>query len=151
VHFFEGAWPLLVLVGPQRMASAEVDEMLKGFDRYFERGERYALLTVMPRGIQLPGARERKQMVDWASSATVRDFTAKLCVGAATLVTNPLMQGALTAILWLWKPPSPHAAVRSVSDGLDFCLERLAAERIPMAESPSVMRGAVDDELREIL
>ena len=151
MKFLEGAWPLLIAVGPMKTTDAELEEMFAGYDRYFQRGERYALMSVTPRGAEGPGARERKKMADWAGSPRVYALSKKLCVGSATLVTNPIMQGALTAILWLWKPAAPHLAVRTVRDGVSFCLERLKAEGIAMPQGADAIRRAVDAEVGSIV
>jgi hypothetical protein len=71
MKFLESAWPLLVAVGPMKLTDAELEEMFSGYERYFERGERYALMSVTPRGAEAPGARERKRMADWAGSPRV--------------------------------------------------------------------------------
>jgi hypothetical protein len=75
----------------------------------------------------------------------------QLCVGSATLVTNPIMQGALTAILWLWKPAAPHLAVRTVRDGITFCLERLTAEGIAMPQGADEIRRATHAAVESIV
>ena len=151
MHFFEGAWPLLVSVGPMQTTDVELEQTWAGYERYFARGERYALMTVSPREAQSPGARERKRMADWANTPRVREFSKKLCVGSATVVPSAIMQGALTAILWLWKPAAPHLAVRTVADGLTFCLERLAAEKVPIPQGPEALRRAVNAEVAQIV
>jgi hypothetical protein len=151
MRFLESAWPLLVTVGPMKTTDAELEEMFAGYERYFARGERYALMSVMPRGAEGPGARERKKLAEWAGSPHVYACSKKFCVGSATLVTNPIMQGALTAILWLWKPAAPHLAVRTVRDGVSFCLERLTAERIAMPQGADAIRRIVDAEVGPIV
>ena len=151
MKFIETGWPLLVAVGGMKTTAAELEEMFSGYERYFERGERYALMSVTPRAADGPGARERKRLADWAGSPRVYAMSKKLCVGSATLVTNPIMQGALTAILWLWKPASPHLVVRSVRDGLTFCLERLTAENVSMPQGADEIRRSIFRELEPVV
>lgn len=151
MRFFEGGWPLLVAINPVRTTDAELESMFAGYERYFARGDRYALMTVSPRGAESPGARERKRMADWASSPRVREFSRKLCVGSATVVTSAVMQGALTAIMWIWKPTSPHLAVRNVNEGMAFCFERLGAERISLPRKADELKRIILAELEGVV
>lgn len=132
MRFVLDALPLVVTVGATTYADTEFDEMCAGFDALFARGERYALITYTPDGGEMPSARARKRIADWADSPRIRSQSKKLCVASATVVQSALARGALTAIMWVWKPAAPHRAVAHAAEGIDWCLERLAAESIPM-------------------
>lgn len=132
MKFVLDVFPLVVSVGARTQTEAEFDEMVAGFDRLFERGDRYALINHTPDGAEVPNARARKRIADWADSPRVRSFSKKLCVGSATIVQSQLARGALTAIMWLWKPVAPHKIVTNPVDAVDWCLDRLTAENVPM-------------------
>ena len=68
----------------------------------------------------MPNARARKRIADWADAPRVRELSKKLCVASATVVAGPISRGALTAIMWLWKPASPHKAVANPSEAIDY-------------------------------
>lgn len=133
MKFVLDVFPVVVTVGGLEYSDEEFSEMLAGYDELFARGERYALITYSPDGAQLPSARDRKRITDWANSPRVRDYSKKLCVGSATVAQNVLMRGALTAITWLWKPSAPHKAVGSPNEAIDWCLHQLegAGVRVP--------------------
>jgi hypothetical protein len=80
VRFVEITFPLIVSVRGTATASSEFDEMLAGFERYFLRGERYALILYTAEGGDLPGARNRKRIAEWANQPRVRALSARLCV-----------------------------------------------------------------------
>ena len=139
VQFNDSLWPLLITMGPDIWTEQNVTEMADGFERYFARGERYALITASPRD-SVMAARERKRVTDWSNTARVRDRSGELCVGSATIVRSALARGALTAIMWIWKPASPHLAVADTNEAMDYALAQLAAAGIALELSPKVMR-----------
>jgi len=139
VQFHDNLWPLLITMGPATWTERNVAEMAEGFERYFLRGERYALISASPRD-SVMAARERKLVTDWTNTARVRDRSRELCVGSATIVRSALARGALTAMMWIWKPASPHLAVANTEEALDFTLAQLAAASISLELSPNLMR-----------
>lgn len=148
MQYYEGSWPLLVALAPKVYDRPAVELMQTSFERYFERGERYALVTVSPRGSTPPGANERKAIAEWANSPRVRGYSKQLCVGSATVVENAVMRGALTAMMWIWTPASPHKAVSTVDEGIDFCLDKLKATSIPLPRGAQALRVEIHAWLR---
>ena len=71
-------------------------------------------------------------LMDWVGSPRVLEHASRLCVGAAAVVDGALMRGALTAVLWVWKPPFPLHAAATVPEGIDHCLRRLAGAGVPL-------------------
>src|SRR5690606_35921348 len=104
------------------------------YARLFRRGKRYAVLSCSPIDAKATNAHGRKLIVDWAQSKEVRENSAKLCVGSATVVPSALARGALTAILWVWSPAAPHHPCGTVEEGLDWCLQRLRAGHVALPE-----------------
>lgn len=139
VRFVEDCFPLLLCIGPRHFDDAAMAEMAAGYERYFVRGERYSLISCSPRD-SVTGARERKLISDWASTPRVREKSRELCVGSATVVRNPLARGALTAILWVWKPSSPHEAVSTPEEGIDYCLGRIQNAGLSLPRSAANVR-----------
>jgi hypothetical protein len=140
VRFVEDCFPLLVCIGPHQFDDAAMAEMRDGYERYFVRGERYALVSCSPRG-SVTGARERRLIADWANTPRVREKSRELCVGSATVVHNALARGALTAIMWVWKPSSPHHVASTAEEAIDWCLARVAEAGLVLPRSPSKVRA----------
>ena len=115
--------------------------MANGFERYFSRGERYAVLTTSPRNAAVPAHAERKAIGEWANQPRVRDFSKRLCVGSATVVHNTLSRAALSIIMAIWKPASPLEIVPSFEHGLDYCLRRIREEKLPISKSLDIVRS----------
>lgn len=123
--------------------------MADGFERYFERGERYTLISVAPRNAPVPGNRERKLIAEWANHPRVRDFSKRLCVGSSTVVTNPVTRAALTVITALWKPASPLEVVPSIAKGLEYCLRRANEEQLVLPGPSDFVRYRLQQLLED--
>lgn len=132
MSFFEGALPLLVHVGPRTYSDADVQELIEGYEGYFRRGERYAVLSFSTSLTGSVPARQRKQLIDWLQTPRVRELAGRFCVGGATVVASALARGAMTALNWFWKPPFPSLSVATSEEGIDWCLDQLAAAGVPL-------------------
>ncbi|MDQ3031593.1 MAG: hypothetical protein M3Y87_04190 [Myxococcota bacterium] len=124
--------------------------MTDGYEQLFARRERYSLISAAPSDADSMGARERKQIADWANTPRVRSVSRELCVGSATIVGNALARGALTAILWLWKPASPHEVFTASDDAVEWCLAQLERERVPLPLGAAAMRTQTRTLLRAL-
>lgn len=139
---------MLVAVSSPRFDELEVRTLIDGFERYFGRGERYALVWAPARNLALPGLRERQQIGEWIRHPRVAAFTKQLCVGTAAVVPNAIARGSLSAILFIGKPPVPLRPVATVADGVDFALERLAASNVRLPKPADLLRFEVLRELK---
>ena len=114
--------------------------MTAGFDHYFERGERYAVLFIPARGARVPGPRERELIAAWANHPRVLDFAKRLCVGTAVVIENLLLRAALSAIIAVRKSTSNVEPVPTPAKGLDYCLRCIKAEGLPLSKPPDLLR-----------
>lgn len=146
--FIDDTFPLLVHVAPPVFTPELITQMHAEYETYFRRGERYALFTFRHEGMGQMGAKERKSVGEWANSPRVRAMSEKLCVGSATLAVNALERGAMTALMWFWKPACPHRVVGTTEEGLDWCLRQLADAGIPLGRDPGDVRRSLMRRLR---
>jgi hypothetical protein len=145
VRFIETAYPVIVLVGDRTIDEAEIRTLDGNFRRYFHAGKRYAILTAVPPNTSYLDAKGRKLISDWAKQRDVSEFSRKLCVGTATVITSALARGAYTALMWIWTPTTPVQPVSSVTEGIDYCFERLRIEKVALPESVDVLRRRILD------
>jgi hypothetical protein len=144
MHVFGESFPVLVLVAPSRYDAEAVKRMSDAFEEYFQRGDRYAVISIQPKGSITPGPSERKLMLDWLESPRVRRCSGELCVGAATIIHGALMRGALTAVLWFWRPPFPMETVPTVARAVDYCVERLRFAGVRNTVEPAQLKERVE-------
>ena len=130
MRFIDDYFPLIVTVSANKLDAAEVQALRDGFEKYFTRGERYALLHTTPRDFQIPDNAVRMLLSQWIHHPRVRDFTKRLCVGAATVNRNVLYRVAFNVVMAFQKPVTQMECVATLDLGLDFCLSRLKAERV---------------------
>jgi hypothetical protein len=140
VRFFVEGFPLIVTVSAPVWDAAEVRALIDGFEPYLQGRERYAVLSVASPNAPAPGHAERKLITAWTSHPRIREAIKRLCVGAGTVVPSAIERAALSIIWALGKPPCPSEAVPTIERGLDFCLERLRAEGVPMPKPPDLVR-----------
>jgi hypothetical protein len=144
MRVFGECFPLLLAVAPKRYDPAAVQRMADAFEVYFQRGERYAVISIQPDGSVTPGASERKLVLDWLESPRVQRCAGELCVGAATIIHGSLMRGAFTALLWFWRPPFPMESVASVARAVDYCVERLRSAGVDLPAEPAELRRRIE-------
>ena len=149
IRFIEDFFPLVLCLGPDVWDEEAVADLTAGSERLFARGERYALITCSPETSEM-GARARKLITDWSNKPLVREKSRALCIGSSTVVRNALHRGALTAIFWLWKPPSPHEAVSTPEAAVDWCLDRLVAADMSLPRSREALRKLALEHLSRV-
>jgi len=151
MRIIDDCFPLLVAVPRPTFDVAEVQSMMDEFERYFQRGERYAVLTITARNAPVPGQVERRMIGEWVNHPRVRDYTKRLCVGSATLISNPLARAAHTIIMAFGKPAIPSEAVPTLEKGLDYCLECIRSAALPTSQPLELMRYHLIRELRDMV
>lgn len=151
MRFIDDCFPLIVIVSRPNFDAAEVRAMIDGFETYFQRGEKYAVLSLSPRNAPVPAQAERKMISEWINHPRVRDYTRRLCVGSATLIANPLTRAAYSIIMAFGKPAAPTEAVPTLERGLDYCFERLRLSGLSTPRSPDLVRYELIRELNEVV
>jgi hypothetical protein len=150
MQFVEDAFPVVVLVSPVAgWDESTIRAMAAKFEEYWRKRQRYALITHTPRGSAAATAKTRKLITDWANEPKVREMSARWCVASATIVPNAIARGALTAMLWVWTPSSPHHVAGTPEEALDFCLDRIAKANVALPDTPEAVRRSVLRVLRE--
>jgi hypothetical protein len=139
-------WPIVLIACPERFDASWVQDLGRKVDAVFARNERFAILTDTSRVREMPSARERRALGEWAARPDQVALQKRLNVGSATVVASPLLRGGLQAIYWLWTPPNPQYAARDFGDGWRWCLGQLAGARI----APPAMLDAERVARREL-
>lgn len=124
--------PLLLFLSPPSFDGKVIGEMDATFRRLWALGEKYAMVSLPNPSGSSVSASERKLIGEWASQKHVQDASKRLCVGSAVVSPSTLERGAMTAILWLWRPPFPLAYFPEREIAIDAALEHLAKARLPL-------------------
>lgn len=107
--------------------------MFEQWQRLLDRRQTFIAITDT-RAIQERGSpKQRALIADWTRS--IAPMVSRYSKGHAVVVQNGLIRGALTAINWLHKTPVPEAYFTQLGDAVDWCIERLETEKIPVSPS----------------
>ena len=140
MRFLVSCFPLIVCISGQRFDTKEVREMADGFESYFDRGERYAVLFVPSLGSELPGPQERKLISAWADHPRTLELSRRFCVGTAVLVENVLVRAALAALMAFRGSASKVESVPTVDKGLEYCIRRIKDAGLQLNKPPDLVR-----------
>lgn len=151
MHILEDYLPLVVCVSGMSFDAAELKLMTDGFEQVFARGQRYAVLFVPQPGLRIPGPQERQALAAWANHPRVVDFSKRLCVGTAAIISNPLFRVALSAIVSFQPIHSRVYPVPTVERGLEQCLEWLEAQRVPLSKPAGLLQYEVRARIQGLL
>lgn len=125
-------WPIVVTTLEDGAADADYERYFQRFESLvLGRGQRFASLVDGSRATAPPSAAQRKMIADWEKAQLDRGV--KFNVGVAMALSNPLVRGGLTALHWLFPPPTPTVVLPTFDEAYDWCVGRLAAHDIPTA------------------
>lgn len=148
MRFLEHWAPLILCIREGTPDTDEVEQLSAGFEPHFQRATPYAVLNLSSLSAHPPSPRERQRLAEWANRERVRQASRALCAGSATVVARAWERHALVAMQWLWTPVSPHQAVATVGEGLEYCFSLLATrDRRFLAGAPA-LRQRIEQVLR---
>src|SRR5690606_34198206 len=112
-------WPLVRVVFDGAVDDEEFQVYVTQHADLLARGEPYVILFDARRA-GIPSATQRQLLASF--TRTHKDDIARLCKRSVFVIDNPVVRGALTAILWLQPLPNPYDVVAT-----DESAERILA------------------------
>lgn len=131
VATFHELWPLVVIEAPAHSSVEAMEYFCARHDELFKRRERFATINDMRKMRGLVDPRARKIVGDWTKAREPE--IGRYLVATANVADNPLIRGVITAVHWFVKPPNPLIVTGHMREGVDFCLEHLRREKIPLS------------------
>jgi hypothetical protein len=126
-------WPFVRSVVGDALEDSDYDDMFREWELVAARKERFVAVTDARSSKSMPSSRQRARVAEW--SKTRMDRPSRLyCLGSATVVTSSLARGAMTAINWLHKPPSPQAYFTTLVEGTQWCIDQLTTAGLPISD-----------------
>jgi len=151
VKFFDEHFPLIVTVAGKLIDATEMQEMSEGYEKYFARGERYAVLNLTPADFQMPDHAARNLVARWVHHPRVREFSKRLCIGAASVQRSLLYRVAFNVVMAFDKPATEIKCVATLEEGLDHCLGCIKREKLAMAKPLDLVRYEVIQQLGKVI
>jgi hypothetical protein len=126
-------WPLFITVLPPAFELAELNTYIAEVNELYKRQQRFATLVDTSLVTGIPSASQRKHLADW-QIATV-DHIRRYNVCTALVIRSAAVRGGITAINWLFRPPTEQIIVGSFEEGFARAIEKLTADgqKIPEA------------------
>jgi hypothetical protein len=150
MRFIDQHFPLIVTLSGQQIDAGEMQALSEGFEKYFARGERYAVLNLTPPDFRVPDHAGREQMARWVNHPRVRDFTKRLCVGGVSVNGSVLYRVAFNVVVAFQKPAAPLHCVATLDQALEYCFGRIRAERLPTPKPLDMMRYELIEQLKPL-
>lgn len=138
-------FPLVFLTCPREITPEFMVEFERGFESLFARKSKYVMVCDLCAVAKVPDALMRRRLADVLNRPDFKERQASYQVGSANLIDSAPIRAALTALLWIWHPPSPMATPATRADAIKWSLERLREERVPIPaslEAYAVAEGA---------
>jgi len=117
----DSRWPVVLISQlVEQLTDAERLASLDEADRILDArpDEAFSLVLDNRKAGPVP-ATQRKLIADYMARTTERDLAR--CLSAAFVVNSAVMQGVLTAIMWLRKPTVTTEVFRDVSEAMRWC------------------------------
>lgn len=134
---------VVVVLCAGRLDDAFIHSLANQFEPILSGDSRYACITDTSNLVELPDARRRKSLADWMNRVDVESRQRVLNVGSSTVVCNTAVRAMLTALYWLWTPPTPQHAARDAGDALDWSIAKLRASNVPLGGEEMEIRARV--------
>jgi len=134
-------WPLIVVTLGSALEDDENTRMFADWGAVLARREKFVAITDARAVRAVGSAKQRKQTADWMKS--IDDQVKRYSLGHATIISNALVRGALTALSWLHKGAAPELHAANMLDACDWCFEKLRAGGLEIPTSALVFRADV--------
>jgi hypothetical protein len=129
LKLFVEQWPVVIMVLADGATKQEYVGVLDAVAKHVEALHMpFVTITDSRRVRSIPPADVRRYIADWmaAHAKTTR------AVGAVTIIDSALMRGALTALYWVFTPPTPQGVARDWSEAHAWAMERFRANHVPV-------------------
>jgi hypothetical protein len=131
-------FPLVLVTCPVSPNEANVREMFARLHDVRQKCMRHGIVMDTRPVREVADAKLRKVLVDLTKASA--DDTRRWCVSTAVVVESALVRGAMTAIAWVFPPPTPTLTVATLREGVDWCCAKLEAEGIQLSADTALYR-----------
>jgi hypothetical protein len=141
VEFRDRSWPLVYVRFPREFSPATLRSTIDGFERVYQRRERFAVLADGTDIVKFPAAAERKMLSDWMSSPGRPEKERLYTIGTAIVLTSGPMRAMMSAISWVSPPMSLQVWKATSHEGFEWCYQRLVEAKVPITDALEAARA----------
>jgi hypothetical protein len=128
LSYDESRFPLVLITFEGTTSDSEWESFLRGLEattaRCFREEQRVGFVVDTTKG-RPASAAQRRALADWMNA---HDASSRAtCAAFAFVIPNPVVRGALTAVLWLARMPAPHRVTATRAEAVEFARAQLSA------------------------
>jgi hypothetical protein len=137
----DSMWPLVVITFPSSTTEDDWVRMFQAYEQYYERREPF---HVVNDGISVNAAISASQRRLIANKAKEHEpMSVRWCLGGATVVSNPITRGVVTAITWIAPPAYKLTLHATLFDAVGEALHTLERNGIQVPERALLYRRSL--------
>lgn len=128
------AFPLVyVRYAPENATDAEVRDLIADQRRILGLRQRFVLLVDASRPSSSSSV-HRRMYADWMKEA--EEPSKRFCAAIVLVLTNPIIRGAMQAVMWFFTPPMPIHTFGTLDEAARFASELMQKEGMSNADAP---------------
>lgn len=129
IHLDTGKFPFVFIrFAPENAMDDEVRWLIGEQRKMFERRQRFVMLVDASRPTASSPV-QRRMYTNWMKES--EPLSERYCAGMAIVIANPVMRGALQAVLWFFTPPVPVATFGTLREAAAHTAGWMRAEQMP--------------------
>jgi hypothetical protein len=133
-------WPIVVTTLGNGATDADYDVYFAEFRaKVLNRRQKFTSLVDVSGVTEAPSAAQRKKIADWQKAE--EEVGSRYNVGIAMIFTSRVVRGALTALHWLFPPPTVTVTFGTRLEAYEWCIERLEETGVPIPPSVRDLAG----------
>ncbi|MFO0696935.1 MAG: hypothetical protein U0230_25405 [Polyangiales bacterium] len=128
----------LVVISFLRISDEAFERAFRDSERLMAAGRPWVVLRDFRFLASQPTAKQRRRAAEW--TAANAEPLGRLCLGAVSVVPQPLVRSALAVVHWVTPPPMPEHVCRDVREGVDWCIGRLELSGLEVTDAMRALR-----------
>jgi hypothetical protein len=133
-------WPIVVTTLTNGATDQDYDAYFAAFgSKVLNRRQKFTSLVDVSGVSEPPTAAQRKKIADWQKAEV--EIGTRYNVGIAMIFTSRVVRGALTALHWLFPPPTITVTFGTRLEAYDWCIERLDETGVPVPSNVRELAG----------
>lgn len=116
-------WPIVLVDLGESLDDLGVDRVIDAMESAYSRGESFIVLVDATRMASPPNTTHRLRLAHYGAQNEHR--SRRYSAGTAYAISNALVRGALNAMQWVFRPPTPSDCLGDRHEAADWCVRAL--------------------------
>lgn len=116
-------WPLVIVELREGLDDAGVDRVIETMEAAYARKETFIVIVDASAMSRPPNTTQRRRLAAYGAANEHR--SRRYAEGTAYAITSGLVRGALTAMQWIFRPPTASINLASRHEAVDWCVGTL--------------------------